>query len=54
MRWYADISLDDKPHLAAWLDRIEARPAVQRGLEVPTPYKGRIAQRPAEAAKEKQ
>ncbi|KAK9804433.1 hypothetical protein WJX72_012479 [[Myrmecia] bisecta] len=46
------ISLDDKPHLKAWLARIEARPAVQRGLDIPTPYKGRIAKRPAEAAAE--
>jgi glutathione S-transferase len=31
----AGASLDDKPNLKAWLDKIAARPAVQRGLDVP-------------------
>lgn len=28
----AGVSIDDKPNLKAWLERIEARPAVQRGM----------------------
>ena len=31
----AGVSLDDKPHLKAWFEKIEARPAVQRGLDIP-------------------
>ena len=27
--------MDDKPNLKAWFDKISARPAVQRGLDVP-------------------
>ena len=33
----AGIALDGMPNLQAWLARIEARPAVQRGLDVPEP-----------------
>lgn len=33
----AGIALDGMPHLQAWLARVEARPAVQRGLDVPEP-----------------
>ena len=29
------VSLDDFPNLKAWVERIDARPAVQRGLKVP-------------------
>jgi glutathione S-transferase len=43
------ISLDDKPHVKAWLERIEARPAVQRGLDVPTPNKVKLARKEATA-----
>lgn len=32
---WAGVSLDGLPNLSAWRDRIRARPAVQRGLEVP-------------------
>lgn len=31
----AGIEIDDMPHLQAWMKRIEERPAVQRGLNVP-------------------
>ncbi|MCB1888902.1 MAG: glutathione S-transferase N-terminal domain-containing protein [Rhodocyclaceae bacterium] len=33
-RW-SGVSVDGLPHLRAWLDRIRARPAVQRGIERP-------------------
>lgn len=33
-RW-SGVSYDDLPHLAAWVERIRARPAVQAGLERP-------------------
>lgn len=29
------IEIDDMPHLQAWLKRIEERPAVKKGLDVP-------------------
>jgi len=32
-----EISLDEFPNLKAWVDRIDARPAVQIGLKVPPP-----------------
>lgn len=32
---YAGATIDDKPHLKAWFEKIAARPAVQRGLDVP-------------------
>lgn len=31
----AGIEIDDMPHLQAWLKRIEERPAVKKGLDVP-------------------
>ncbi|MDA1057785.1 MAG: glutathione S-transferase N-terminal domain-containing protein [Proteobacteria bacterium] len=35
-RDYAGVSVDDPPHLSRWHDAIAARPAVQRGLVIPT------------------
>lgn len=37
VRWagWAGIPLDKFPKLKAWMERIEARPAVQKGLLVP-------------------
>ena len=32
---WAGIEIDDLPNVQAWIDRIAARPAVQRGVEVP-------------------
>jgi len=32
---WAGIEVDDLPHLRAWIERVGARPAVQRGVEVP-------------------
>ncbi|KAK9845992.1 hypothetical protein WJX81_007901 [Elliptochloris bilobata] len=46
----AGIPLDDMPSLQAWLARIEARPAVQRGLDVPEPNGVRAMADPAKAA----
>ncbi len=34
---WSGVSLDGLPHVQRWLERIEARPAVQRGLTVPEP-----------------
>ena len=33
-RW-SGIAVDDLPHLTRWLDRIAARPAVERGVKIP-------------------
>lgn len=33
-RW-SGVDLDDLPHLKRWRDQIRARPAVQRGIEIP-------------------
>lgn len=32
---FTGIEIDSMPHLKAWLKRIEGRPAVQRGLDIP-------------------
>lgn len=34
---WAGLEIDDLPNVLAWIDRIAARPAVQRGIEVPRP-----------------
>ena len=34
----ADLPLDANPNLKAWLARVLARPAVQKGLTVPEPF----------------
>lgn len=34
---WSGVAIDGLPHLARWLGEIAARPAVQRGLAVPTP-----------------
>ncbi len=34
----AGITLDDLPHVQAWMKRIEERPAVRRGIDVPEPF----------------
>jgi glutathione S-transferase/GST-like protein len=33
--FWADLSIDDMPHLKRWYDAVGARPAVQKGKEVP-------------------
>ncbi len=32
---WAGVAIDDLPNLTAWLERIGARPAVQRGIQIP-------------------
>ena len=32
---WAGVSIDDLPNLKAWVERIGARPAVQRGIQIP-------------------
>lgn len=34
----AGITLDDPPHVQAWMKRIEERPAVRQGIDVPEPF----------------
>lgn len=34
----AGVSVDDLPNVKAWMKRIEDRPAVQRGIDVPQPF----------------
>ncbi len=34
---WAGVSIDDLPHLQRWLETVGARPAVQRGADVPAP-----------------
>ena len=36
--YWANVSVDGLPHLQEWLERIDARPATQRALEIPEPY----------------
>ncbi|KAF2099710.1 glutathione S-transferase [Rhizodiscina lignyota] len=36
--WYCGITIDEYPTVKAWRDRITAREAVQRGLDVPAPF----------------
>jgi len=40
---WSGLSIDDLPHLTAWLDRIKQRPAVQRGLRcMPRPSDAKV------------
>ena len=34
----AGISIDDLPNVKAWMQRIEERPAVKRGIDTPEPF----------------
>ena len=34
---WAGIEIDDLPRVKAWIERVAARPAVQRGIEIPKP-----------------
>ena len=43
---YAGISLDDLPHIQAWMKRIEGRAAVRRGIDVPEPFDREAAKDP--------
>lgn len=35
---WAGVRLDEFPHLSAWVDRILARPACEKGRHVPSPH----------------
>ncbi len=32
---WSGVSIDDFPHLSAWLDRLDQRPAFQKGIKTP-------------------
>jgi len=36
--FWANVSVAGLPHLQAWFDRIDNRPATQQALEIPKPY----------------
>ena len=47
--YWANVSIEGLPHLQAWFERIDAREATQRALEIPEPFwaffgKGEIAE----------
>ena len=35
---WAGVEVDDLPHLRRWIDTLAARPACQRGVQVPEPF----------------
>ena len=35
---WAGVAVDDLPHLKRWIDLMAARPACQRGIEIPEPF----------------
>ena len=37
LHFWAGVEVDDLPNVKAWLERIRARPAVQRGIVIPEP-----------------
>ncbi|PCJ36668.1 MAG: glutathione S-transferase [Alphaproteobacteria bacterium] len=45
---WAGVAIDDLPHLKAWLGRIAARPAAEKGINTPAPIGGK---KTAEAGK---
>ena len=38
---WAGVEIDDLPHLKAWIDRIAARPAAAKGVNIPEPVGGK-------------
>lgn len=36
--YWANVSVEGLPHLQAWFDRVDARAATQRALEIPKPF----------------
>lgn len=45
---WAGVEIDDLPHLQRWMQQMEARPAVQRGLAIPVPASPSKAQQEAD------
>lgn len=41
IHFWAGVDIDDLPNVQAWLDRVGARPAVQRGIAVPAPVQAK-------------
>lgn len=39
--WWAGASIDHAPLVKAWIDRLAARPGVDRGVSIPTRAKSR-------------
>jgi glutathione S-transferase len=39
----AGLDIAQFPHVKAWLERVTARPAVQKGIAVPSPPRGSVA-----------
>ena len=37
LHFWAGVEIDDLPNVKAWLERIRARPAVQKGIVIPEP-----------------
>ncbi len=50
---WAEVSIEDLPHLKRWFEQLEARPAVQRGLVIPqtNPDKNSAAQEKEQSGK---
>lgn len=46
VHFMAEQSLDDLPHVKAWMERIASRPAVQRGLDVPDKFDRELTKDP--------
>lgn len=35
---WCGLNIDDYPHIKSWKNKLEQRPAVQKGLQIPVPY----------------
>lgn len=49
---WAGVNIDQFPHLKDWRDRINARPAIQKGLDVPEPFEMKKKMQSKEGEKE--
>ena len=47
---WSGIEIDDLPNVQAWIERVAARPAVQRGIEIPKPQQARTDEDVVKAA----
>jgi glutathione S-transferase len=50
--FFAGVDIAQFPSLQAWVERVQARPAVQRGMNVPSPSKQRSSLSDTKAVKE--